>query len=157
MRNRAPLVMLCAAFLAVAAPMRAYAHDTGHGFLAGEPGDPKQAPKVVEIVMSDKDGVMTFAPDHLEFTRGEFVKFIVRNQGALRHEFVLGTKSENKAHGDMMAEMPDMKHDDPNAKTLEPGQSATLAWRFSRRGEFEFACLIPGHYESGMHGVVVVN
>jgi len=57
----------------------------------------------------------------------------------------------------MMAEMPDMKHDDPNAKTLEPGQSATLAWRFSRRGEFEFACLIPGHYESGMHGVVVVK
>jgi uncharacterized cupredoxin-like copper-binding protein len=137
--------------------MRALAHDTGHGFLAGEPGDPKKAAKVVEVVMSDTDGVMTFTPDRLEFNRGESVKFVISNKGALSHEFVIGTKSENKAHGEMMAEMPDMKHDDPNGKTVASGKSATLVWRFSRPGEFEFACLIPGHYDSGMHGVVVVK
>ena len=50
-----------------------------------------------------------------------------------------------------------MKHDDPNAKTIAPGQSATLLWRFTHKGEFEFACLVPGHYEVGMHGTVAVK
>jgi len=157
MRSEFKFASLCVAFLAAAAPIGALAHDTGHGFLAGVPGDPKKAAKVVEIVMSDTDGVMVFKPDHLEFARGDAVKFVIRNDGKLSHEFVLGAKSENKAHAAMMAEMPDMKHDDPNGKTVEAGKSATLVWKFSRAGEFEFACLIPGHYDAGMHGVVVVK
>jgi uncharacterized cupredoxin-like copper-binding protein len=32
-----------------------------------------------------------------------------------------------------------------------------LVWRFTKSGEFEFACLIPGHRESGMIGKVVVK
>ena len=57
----------------------------------------------------------------------------------------------------MMAAMPDMKHHDPNAVTVAPGGSATLVWRFTHAGEYEFACLVPGHYELGMHGTVAVQ
>ena len=74
-----------------------------------------------------------------------------------RHEFVLGDRAENSEHARMMLEMPDMRHDDPNGKTVEPGKTATLTWRFTKKGEFEFACLLPGHYEAGMHGVVSVK
>ena len=89
---------------------------------------------------------------------GEQIRFVIRNSGALSHEFFLGGKAEeNKSHAAMMASMPDMKHDDPNAKTVAPGQTATLLWRFSRKGDFEFACLVPGHYEAGMHGTVAVK
>ena len=146
--------LFLASVLATVTP--AIAHDDGH-FVAGEPGVPNRPAKVVEIVMSDADGHMVYKPDRLKVARGEQIKFVIRNHGALAHEFVLGDKSENRAHAQMMASMPDMKHDDPNAKTLEPGESSSLVWRFSREGEFEFACLFPGHYEAGMHGVVVVK
>ena len=38
----------------------------------------------------------------------------------------------------MMAAMPDMKHHDPNAVTVAPGAAASLVWRFTHRGDFEF-------------------
>ena len=57
----------------------------------------------------------------------------------------------------MMAAMPDMKHDDPNAKTVAPASVGDLLWQFSHKGDFEFACLIAGHYEAGMHGEAVVR
>ncbi|NDW02705.1 plastocyanin/azurin family copper-binding protein, partial [Salipiger sp. PrR002] len=30
-------------------------------------------------------------------------------------------------------------------------------WTFGEPGTFEFACLLPGHYEAGMHGPLTVN
>lgn len=50
-----------------------------------------------------------------------------------------------------------MQHDDPNGKRTDPKKVSELLWRFSNAGTFEYACLIPGHYESGMKGVVVVT
>ena len=31
-----------------------------------------------------------------------------------------------------------------------------VIWTFANAGSFEFGCLIPGHYESGMKGDVTV-
>jgi uncharacterized cupredoxin-like copper-binding protein len=50
-----------------------------------------------------------------------------------------------------------MEHDDPNAKRLKPKATNEIVWRFTKRGEFEFACLIPGHREAGMLGKIVVK
>ena len=130
------------------------AHAVG---MAGELGDAKTAGRTVEIVMSDADGKMAFTPDSLEFKRGETVRFVLHNKGVLEHEFVLGSKSANAEHAAMMAKMPDMKHNDPNARSVAPGQTATLVWRFTHAGQFEFACLIAGHYDAGMHGAVSVK
>jgi uncharacterized cupredoxin-like copper-binding protein len=136
----------------------AAAHDHSHqGFSAGEPGDARHAARAVEVTATDEGGRMTFAPARLDVAKGEQVRFNVRNAGALEHEFVIGDRSENAEHARMMAEMPDMKHSDPNAVTIPAGHSASLVWRFSKAGVFEFACLIAGHYESGMHGVVIVK
>jgi uncharacterized cupredoxin-like copper-binding protein len=128
-----------------------------HGSGAGEPATASAATTTVEVEMFDAGGRMGFKPDRVEVESGTVVKFIIHNRGAASHEFVLGDSAENAAHARMMRQMPDMKHDDPNAKTLDPGATASLAWRFTHRGEFEFACLLPGHYEAGMHGVVIVK
>jgi uncharacterized cupredoxin-like copper-binding protein len=32
-----------------------------------------------------------------------------------------------------------------------------MIWTFNRAGEFDFACLIPGHYDSGMVGRITVR
>jgi len=50
-----------------------------------------------------------------------------------------------------------MEHDDPNAVRLGAGDDVEIIWSFTNAGSLEFACLIPGHYESGMHGDVVVE
>jgi uncharacterized cupredoxin-like copper-binding protein len=36
-------------------------------------------------------------------------------------------------------------------------QKGELLWKFTKAGEFEYGCLIPGHYEAGMHGKIIVN
>ena len=45
-----------------------------------------------------------------------------------------------------------MKHDDPNSILLEPGETKELVWTFKKASALEFACNVPGHYESGMMG-----
>jgi uncharacterized cupredoxin-like copper-binding protein len=142
--------------LAFASPADVSAHGDGRS-PAGRPGDPRKVARTVEIIMSEAAAGMRYSPDRIEVREGEQVQFVVRNSGTLAHEFLIGGAEENKRHAGMMAAMPDMKHDDPNAKKVAPGQSATLLWTFSHGGEFEFACLIPGHCEAGMHDVVIVK
>jgi uncharacterized cupredoxin-like copper-binding protein len=133
------------------------AHSDGHGFAAGEPGDPKRLHRVVEITMSEGPGNMTYSPSRIEVRKGEQVRFVLRNTGDLSHEFLLDSFENNAKHKIAMEKNPEMEHDDPNGKRVEPKASSEILWRFTKAGTFEFACLIPGHYESGMKGVVVVK
>ena len=135
----------------------ALAHEHAHAFLSGTPGDLAKPSRVIEVTASEGEGGMRFSPARVEIARGEQVRFAIHNSGALTHEFVIGAKAENAAHARQMATMPDMKHDDPNAVTIPAGGSATLDWRFTKTGVFEYACLIPGHYEAGMHGAAAVK
>ena len=133
-------------------------HSHGHvAFSAGEPGDPKKAARVIQVVMREGDGKMLFIPDRVELKRGEQVRFVLRNNGDLEHEFVLATTAENLKHAEEMKKNPDMEHDDPNARRVAAKKSGDLVWRFTRAGQFEFGCLIPGHREAGMIGTVVVK
>ena len=100
---------------------------------------------------------MLIKPDRVEVKRGEQVKFVLRNAGKTDHEFMLDSVANNAKHKIAMEKNPDMEHDDPNGKRLTPDGSSEIVWRFTKPGTFEFACLIPGHYESGMHGTIVVK
>ncbi|MBI0435985.1 cupredoxin domain-containing protein [Roseomonas sp. KE0001] len=55
----------------------------------------------------------------------------------------------NMGHGNMP-----MRHDDPNALLVEPGKTGEMIFKFTKAATLEFACNIPGHYESGMVGKV---
>ena len=143
--------------LAIAGPGEA-----GHNhksFVAGEPGDPKKpVVRTVEVSMKEtEDAKMLFEPDRVEVKRGEQVKFVLKNTGKVDHEFMLDSVQNNAKHKVAMEQNPDMEHDDPNGKRLAPSGSDEIVWRFTKAGTFEFACLIPGHYESGMKGTVVVK
>lgn len=155
-RYKMKLMTLAAiAAITAAAVTAAQAHDGEYA--AGRPGDPKQPARTVTVIMQDDANGMRYVPDRIEVKRGEQVRFVLENKGALKHEFTLATMHDNKMHGAMMMKSPDMTHDDPNAKSVEPGQSAEILWRFDKTGTFEFACLIPGHYEAGMHGIASVK
>jgi uncharacterized cupredoxin-like copper-binding protein len=135
----------------------ASAHEEHATFSAGEPGNPKKPARVVLVTMREGDGKMIFVPDKVEVKKGEQIRFVLRNSGALEHEFVLATAEENARHAEQMKKNPDMEHDDPNGKRLKPKGTAEIVWKFTKAGEFQFGCLIPGHTEAGMVGTVVVK
>jgi len=120
----------------------------------GIAGDAKKARRTIEVTMSDK---MRFSPDRIEVKQGETVKLVVRNSGGILHEFVLGTKKELDEHAALMAKFPGMEHDEPYMAHVGAGKTGEVVWTFNRAGEFDFACLIPGHYQAGMVGKVIVS
>ena len=126
----------------------------GHGAAIGAPGDPGKVTRTIAVEMSD---AMRFKPDSIRVKKGETVRFVVTNAGKLKHEMVLGTVAELKEHAALMRKFPEMEHDDPNQVVVEPGGTGELVWRFSQAGTFDFACLIPGHFESGMVGKIRVE
>lgn len=123
----------------------------------GKPGNPKLPARVVKITMAEGDGSMSFSPSVVEVKKGERVRFVIQNHGELDHEFMLATLDMNLAHAKEMEKNPEMEHDDPNAKRVKSRQSSEIVWVFSKDGEFDFSCLIPGHREAGMHGKIIVK
>jgi uncharacterized cupredoxin-like copper-binding protein len=136
---------------------KGHSHSHDAGFSAGEPGDPKKPARIILVTMNEGEGKMMFVPDRVEIKRGEQVKFMLRNNGALDHEFILATTAENVKHAEEMKKNPEMEHDDPNAKRLAPKKTNEVIWRFTKAGEFEYGCLIPGHREAGMTGTIIVK
>ena len=116
--------------------------------------DGKSAKRTIEIGMGDN---MRFTPERIEVRQGETVKFVVRNAGKTMHEFVIGTRRSNEAHAAMMLKAPGMEHDEPYMAHVPPGRRGEIVWRFNRAGQFEFACLIAGHYQAGMVGAIHVR
>jgi uncharacterized cupredoxin-like copper-binding protein len=98
-----------------------------------------------------------FRPARIEVREGETVRFVMRHRGRVTHEFVSGTKAELEAHAELMKKHPGMEHDEPYMAHVAPGKTGEIVWTFNRAGEFDFACLIPGHYDAGMVGRVVVR
>ncbi|KIC20049.1 cupredoxin domain-containing protein [Leisingera sp. ANG-Vp] len=140
-------------------------HGNGHGahdshseqMAAGMPGTRSKASRSVKVIMKETDdGEMIFTPSAMQFKQGETIRFLVVNKGELDHEFVLDTPERNAMHKEAMAGGME-QHNTPNAVTLAPGKRGEIIWTFSNSGTFEFACLIPGHYESGMFGQVAVQ
>lgn len=153
MSNRAWSVLL---LVALVAPLPAFpdaGHQHGKPAPIGVPAAPDAKARTINIAMDD---TMRFTPASIKVRQGETIRFVVRNNGQLRHEMVLGRIADLKAHAELMKRFPNMVHDEPNMVTVEPGASAELRWKFSRAGTVDFACLVPGHYESGMRGELTV-
>jgi uncharacterized cupredoxin-like copper-binding protein len=120
----------------------------------GREGDPRKVTRTIRLDMTD---AFRFTPAGITVKRGETVKFVVANSGKVLHEMVLGTTEDLKEHAALMKKFPNMEHADANMAHVKPGAKGEIVWQFSKAGEFQFACLLPGHYEAGMVGKVVVK
>ena len=154
-------IIVCASLALSGTMASADSKHTSHShrsFETGEPGDPAKPARVIDVTMRETpEAQMQFVPDRIEVKLGEQIRFAIKNVGTTDHEFMLDSIARNARHKIAMEKNPDMEHDDPNGKRLAAGKSSEIIWRFTKRGTFEFACLIPGHYESGMHGAIVVK
>jgi len=149
--------ILLAAAIAVSGPAAGHgppgAHYDGHAAALGEPGDPKTVTRTMEVQGQE----MKFVPATLTIRRGETVRFVFKNTGQLKHEMMIGTQKELNEQAALMEKHPEMEHDDPNGTQAEPGKSGEFVWKFTKSGQFFFGCLLPGHYQQGMKGSIVVR
>jgi uncharacterized cupredoxin-like copper-binding protein len=116
-------------------------------------GDAKSVKRTIEVTMTDN---MRFSPDRIDVKQGETVKFVVKNAGKVMHEMVIGTKKDLDEHAAMMVKHPGMEHDEPYMTHVAAGKAGEIVWTFNRPGDFDFACLIAGHYQAGMVGKIIV-
>ncbi|MEH6356526.1 MAG: plastocyanin/azurin family copper-binding protein [Marinobacter sp.] len=151
-------------------------HGHGQGTKSGEPGKASEAGRSITVQMYDN----YYEPESIEVEPGETVRFVIKNTGEFVHEFNIGTAAMHETHQKEMMMMVDhgviqggklnrdmmemdmgngmsMKHDDPNSLLLEAGESQEIVWKFSEKGNIEFACNVPGHYQAGMYGEVNFN
>jgi uncharacterized cupredoxin-like copper-binding protein len=172
------IVSTVAAATALLVPTVVFAGSAQNVMSFGEPAEANQATRTVEITMGDN----YFEPESLTVAAGETVRFVIVNEGEFLHEFSLGTAHMHAEHQEMMTMMmehgmltptgidhdmmnmdhssmgmPDHKHDDPNSILVEPGETQELVWKFAEATGLEFACNVPGHYDSGMMGDVKIT
>lgn len=169
-------VTLSLALLASGPALAAGSHGGGHDMKIGKPGDPAKVSRTIEITMNDN----FYEPESLDIKEGETIRFIVRNAGEFVHEFNIATAAMHEAHRPemmmmvehgvlepdrinheaakaMQASMGHGMHDEANSVLLEPGESGEIVWTFPEHADLEFACNVPGHYETGMHGTVKLS
>ncbi|MDX1695067.1 MAG: cupredoxin domain-containing protein [Ketobacteraceae bacterium] len=173
--NASKFLVVVASMSMSAMTFAAGAHGGGHGngAASGEPGKVSEANRTITVEMYDN----YYEPEKIEVKPGETVRFVVENKGNLVHEFNIGTPAMHEGHQKEMQMMVEhgviqggklnkkmmemdmdngqsMKHDDPSSVLLEPGQSKEVVWKFTEKSNIEFACNVPGHYQSGMYGEV---
>ena len=161
MKMKGMLVLVAVGFSAAAfahedAPRAAPAFDYSKAEATpfGIAADPRKAVRAIRIDMNDD---MRFRPAEITVRRGAVVRFVAGNKGQVLHEMVLGTLDELRKHAALMKKHPGMEHDEPHMAHVAPGRTGEIGWRFTRAGTFYFACLIPGHFEAGMLGKVIVK
>ena len=120
----------------------------------GRAADPKKAQRAILVTMAD---TMRFTPSEIKVKRGESVRFVATNKGKLVHEMVLGSRKDLEEHAELMRKYPEMEHDEPNMLHVAPGKTGEMGWRFTKPGEYYYGCLVPGHFEAGMVGKVLVH
>ena len=160
-------VMTCIALIMLTVPAYAHSnneHDDKPDFVAanldmvenefGQTGDPKKVSRTINVAMSDE---MKFEPAAIHVKIGETIRFLAKNPGEIGHEMVIGRTEDLLKHAAMMVKFPNMEHSEPYMAYTAEGQTAEMIWTFSKPGTFEYGCLIPGHYDSGMKGVIHVD
>lgn len=166
MKNRTLFEVFSLAMLFVATSVCAHGNDqhaaakkrydaaTVEDTAFGREGDPGKVGRVIRLTMTD---AFRYSPSEIMVKRGQTVKFIVHNKGKQLHEMILGTPEELRAHAELMKKFPEMEHADANMTHVKPGANGEMVWQFTRAGEFQFGCLVPGHFEAGMVGKVTVK
>jgi uncharacterized cupredoxin-like copper-binding protein len=152
MKIRSSLMTLAVTWLATTASAGG-THAGGHGHDASDIGQAGQVSRTIQVDMTDN---MRFTPNQVAVEQGETIRFVVKNSGRLKHEFVMGKVKALKEHYALMKKFPEMEHADANMLTVAPGQTGELVWQFTKSGPVDFACLQSGHYEAGMKGAIQV-
>lgn len=122
---------------------------------ASAPAASSTVPREIEVALSE----YAYDPAAFDVAAGETVRFVVTNTGTLQHELRLTTQAAVDEHiaGGHAGQHGESMHE-AGIVVVEPGETKRMEWTFTgdSDGPTIVACLIPGHYEAGMHGEVHV-
>jgi uncharacterized cupredoxin-like copper-binding protein len=95
-----------------------------------------------------------FSIDTLHLYAGTTVRFLIRNDDPIHHEFIVGDAQVHARHqrGSEATHPPV-----PGEVSVGPGELGETFYEFAKPGRYEFACHLPGHLKFGMRGWVVVD
>jgi uncharacterized cupredoxin-like copper-binding protein len=103
----------------------------------------------IEVSLLDS---MEIEPGRIEVEAGKPVRFIVTNEGALDHDFFIGSDKEQKQRSNGEGEPgPDRYVQVP------PGETVTLLVTFPSEGRTIAGCVVPGHYTAGMKANIIIE
>jgi uncharacterized cupredoxin-like copper-binding protein len=90
----------------------------------------------------------------LHVHQGTTVRFLIRNQDPIEHEFIVGDAQIQALHehGTEHVHPPV-----PGEVTLPAGELGETFYQFNQPGLVLFACHFPGHFAYGMHGWITVD
>lgn len=130
----------------------------GHGMHERDAAGAAQVSRTIELIARD----IEFSLAEIDVKPGETVRFLIRNEGELDHDFTIGDAEAQAAHREemrtmMSGDMQEHSHASSNAVKIEPGETAELIWTFGRDDKVQFGCNVPGHFEAGMHGKFNLN
>ena len=144
--------------------------------MIGEKGDPNKIDRTINIKMYDN----YYEPNIIKVKKGETIKFVVQNLGEMVHEYNIATKEMHIKHQPEMQKLVDhgillvdkidmnkmkkmskkdhsLSHSHSNSVIIEPKKTGEMIWKFSKNLTLEMACNVPGHYETGMVGQIIVE
>jgi uncharacterized cupredoxin-like copper-binding protein len=104
-------------------------------------------PRTIEIAMR----YSRFEPAPIEVEPGETVRFVVRNDDPIDHEFILGDAGVQRAHerGTEAYHPPR-----PGEMSVPPLETAVTTYTFPASGTLILGCHLPGHFAYGMRAEV---
>ena len=94
-----------------------------------------------------------FIPDHFEFRAGSTVTFVVTNRDPIDHEFIIGDEHVQQIHEEGTEAHHGAK---PGEISIPAGETRSTTYTFAQPGRLLIGCHLPGHYDFGMVGDVVV-
>jgi uncharacterized cupredoxin-like copper-binding protein len=95
-----------------------------------------------------------FTPGEVVVPAGTTVRFEIRNDDPIDHEFIVGPQEVHDRH----ETGTEREHGTvPGEVTVPAGTTRTTEYRFDEPGTVVFACHLPGHFAYGMRGEIVVE
>jgi len=131
-------------------------------------GTPPAAAEVIQIKM----GEMFFHPDAIALKEGQPVQIELVNDGIVEHEFMVGREARPAPGGyaQDLFQGVDVQFTGEKAKLereeghgtevmVGPGGRGVITFTVPKgmAGEWEMGCFVPGHYEAGMKGKLIVT
>ncbi|PCI37451.1 MAG: copper-binding protein [Rhodospirillaceae bacterium] len=123
----------------------------------GEPAMSSAVDRTITVTLED----IAYDLKNLDIKNGETIRFIIVNKDEIEHEFTLGTAENQAADRAKMAQQAEMgmsmEMSEPNSVSVGELQTKELIWTFKGPEKIEFSCNVPGHYEAGMKGDIIIR
>lgn len=110
---------------------------------------PDDGAQVVEVSLLDS---MQIKPAKITVKAGTPVRFVITNDGALEHDFFIGSDREQRQRESGEGEPGPDRY-----VAVPPGETKTLLYVFPSPGKTIIGCVVPGHYSAGMKANVTIE